>query len=398
VAAYAPLRHRDFRLLWTGLLISNTGSWMQFVALGYLVDRLTRDPLYLGLLAAVQAAARIVAAPVGGALADRMDRRRLLQTTNVVLLAVAALLAALTARGTVRLWQILALAALSSLVQAFDMPARHSLVPLLVEEREVLTAVTLNSVAFNGSAIFGPSLAGVVITTVGEAGCFFLNAVSFLAVVAAVRAMASPPHPAATGRLADDLADGVRLVREHPRLGVVLAAVAAVSFFGRPYVRLMPAFAREELHVGATALGLLQAAPGVGTVAAAVAVGRLATGGATTLLVGAALGFGFLVAVFGQCSTLPAALVVLVLVGTAQSLALSAANALVQLATPPQARGRIMGLYSVVAFGGFALGSLPVGALASAIGVGPALSVGGVAAMLAVVALASRLRPQPAEG
>ncbi len=382
--------------MWTGLLISNTGSWMQFVALGYLVDRLTRDPLYLGLLAAVQAAARILAAPVGGAMADRMDRRRLLLTTNLVLMASAALLAALTAAGTIRLWQILALAALNSLVQAFDMPARHSLVPLLVEEREVLTAVTLNSVAFNGSAVFGPSLGGVVISAVGEAGCFVLNAVSFLAVLAAVRAMAFPPHPAAAGRLADDMAEGVRLVREHRRLAVLLAAVAVVSFFGRPYVRLMPAFAREQLRVGATALGLLQAAPGVGTVLAALLVGRLAAGGTGALLASAALAFGFLVTVFGLCSTLPAALGVLVLVGAAQALALSAANALVQLATPPEARGRIMGLYSMVAFGGFALGSLPVGALASAIGVGPALSAGGVAVMLATLALAPRLRAQSA--
>ncbi len=366
---------------------------MQFVALGYLVDRLTRDPVYLGVLAAVQAAARILFALVGGAVADRVDRRRLLLATNLVLLASALALAALTATGAVRLWQILALAALSSLVQAFDMPARHSLVPQLVEEREVLTAVTLNSVAFNGSAVFGPSLGGVVIAAVGEAGCFFLNAVSFLAVVAAVRAMEfPPPRGSPAGRLADDVTDGLRLLREHRQLAVLLATVAVVSFFGRPYVRLMPAFAREHLHVGPTSLGLLQAAPGVGTVAAALVVGRLAERGAGTLLASAALAFGFLVTVFGFCPTLWAALVVLVLVGAAQSLALSAANALVQLATPPAARGRVMALYSMVAFGGFALGSLPVGALASAIGVGPALSAGGVAVMLAVLALTPRLR------
>ena len=399
IPAYAPLRHRDFRLLWTGLVISNTGSWMQFVALGYLVDRLTQEPVYLGLLAAVQAAARILWAPVGGALADRVDRRRLLVVTNVVLMGVALALAALTAAGAVRLWQILALAALGSLVQAFDMPARHSLVPLLVGEREVLAAVTLNSVAFNGSAVFGPSLGGAVIAAVGEAGCFLLNAVSFVAVVAAVRAMRLPPSQGVlAGRLVDDVREGLRLLREHRRLAVLLAAVAAVSFFGRPYVRLMPAFAREELHVGPTSLGLLQAAPGVGTVAAALVVNRLAGRGTAALLRGAALAFGFLVAVFGLSPSLPAALVLLVLVGAAQSLALSAANTLVQLATPPQARGRMMGLYSMVAFGGFALGSLPVGALASAVGVGPALSAGGVAVILAVLVLSPRLRQDGEDG
>ncbi|MGH2359994.1 MAG: MFS transporter, partial [bacterium] len=136
LSAFTPLRHRNFRLLWTGLVISNTGTWMQFVALGYLVDRLTQTPLYLGLLAATQAVPRITFALVGGAAADRIDRRRLLVMTNVVLMVTALILGFLTLTGRIQIWQILLIAAINSLVQSFDMPARHSMVPSLVEERE----------------------------------------------------------------------------------------------------------------------------------------------------------------------------------------------------------------------------------------------------------------------
>lgn len=394
LSAFSPLRHRDFRLLWTGLVISNTGSWMQFVALGYLVDRLTQLPLYLGILAAVQAVPRLLFALVGGTAADRLDRRLVLVGTNTFLMISALVLGVLTATGRIRIWQILVLAALNSLVQSFDMPARHSMVPQLVGEREVLTAVTLNSVAFNGAGIFGPSIGGVVIAAIGEAGCFFVNAASYLAVLVALVRMTVPPHAAGSpARLSEDLREGVRLLRDQPRLVLFLGTVLALSFFGRPYVRLMPSFAREVLHVGATALGLLQSAPGVGTILAVLVVGRLSGVRGKGMLLGAsAVVFGAMVTVFGFVQSFWGAMVLLVAIGTAQSLALSAANTLVQLAAPPHARGRLMGLYSMVAFGGFALGSLPVGAVADVIGVGPALSVGGTIVVLLALWLMPRLR------
>ncbi len=394
VPAFAPLRHRDFRLLWIGLVISNTGSWMQFVALGYLVDRLTQSPLYLGILAFAQAVPRLMFALVGGTAADRMDRRRVLLATNLFLLISAGVLGLLTATGRIQIWQVLVLGALNSLVQSFDVPARHSLVPQLVEEREVLTAVTLNSVAFNGSGIFGPSLGGVIIAAAGEAGCFYLNAASFLAVVAALWVMTVPSQQAPSrAPLSDDLRESVQLLRADRRLRRFLGALLVLSFFGRPYIRMMPAFAREVLHVGATSLGLLQAAPGAGTLAAVLLVGRVSEARGMGVLLGTAtLIFGILVAAFGVVPSFHVALALLVLIGTAQSLALSTANTLIQLAAPPHARGRLMGLYSMVTFGGFALGSLPVGAAADVIGVGPAVSLGGVIVVLLAIWFLPRLR------
>lgn len=367
---------------------------MQFVALGYLVDRLTQSPLYLGLLAAAQAIPRLLFAFLGGTAADRMDRRKLLIGTNLFLMASAVVLAVLTATERIQIWQIFLIAGVNSLVQSFDMPARHSMVPSLVAEREVLAAVSLNSVAFNGAGIFGPSLGGVVIAAIGEAGCFFVNAASYLAVLGALSLMALPSHRVESRvRVSEDVREGLRLLHEYPRLLLFLGTVAALSFFGRPYIRMMPTFAREVLHVGAKSLGLLQSAPGVGTICSALLVGWLSHGrGKGTVLGTAAMLFGIAVILFGLVRSFWLALILLVVMGTAQALAMASANALVQLTTPSHARGRMMGLYSMVAFGGFALGSLPVGAVADAIGIGPALSAGGVVVVIIAFIMFPRLR------
>ncbi|HXF81342.1 MAG TPA: MFS transporter [bacterium] len=397
VSPLAPLRHRNFRLLWTGLIVSNTGSWMQFVALGFLVDRLTQSSLYLGLLAATQAVPRIAFSLLGGAMADRIDRRRLLAATNLFLMTTATLLAVLTITGRIRIWQVLVIAACNALAQSFDMPARHSMVPSLVDEHEVLNAISLNSVAFNGAGVWGPSLGGLVIAWVGEGGCFLLNAASYLGTLAAL-ALMQVPRQRSLGplRLAEDVREGLRLLREHRHLLLFLASVAALSFFGRPYVRLLPTFAREVLGVGATSLGLLQSAPGLGTILSVLVVGRAsARRGKGTLLGVAMLLYGLLVVVFGFARSMPVALVLLVLMGLMQALALASANTLVQLNTPPQARGRLMGFYSMVAFGGLALGSLPVGAVGDALGIGWALSAGGVVLTALALLLIPRLRAFP---
>lgn len=397
ISPWAPLRHRNFRLLWTGMIVSNTGSWMQFVALGYLVDRLTQSPLYLGILAATQAIPRLVFSLLGGTVADRIDRRRLLVVTNVFLMTSATLLALLTVTGRIQIWQVFVIAGLNSLAQSFDMPARHSMVPTLVDEPEVLSAVSLNSVAFNGAGIFGPSIGGVVIAAIGEAGCFFINATSYLATLGALALMTLPRAEAVDRvRLSEDLREGLRLLRQDRHLLLFLSAVAVLSFFGRPYVRMMPTFAREVLGVGATQLGFLQAAPGVGTILSALLVGRASAGRGKGALLGAAvLTFGVLVTTFGLIRSMAMAFPLLVLMGTAQAMAMASANTLVQLNTPPHARGRLMGFYSMVAFGGFALGSLPVGALGDAIGVGPALSAGGLIVVILAVLLLPRLRRFP---
>ncbi len=388
--AFAPLRHRNYRLLWSGLVVSNTGGWMQFTALGYLMDQLTRAPVYLGLLGVTQAVPRLLFAFLGGVLADRMDRRRVLFATNVLSMVTALALTVLTALRLIEVWHLLVIAGFNSLIHSFDMPARQSWTPTLVEDRELLQAVSLNSMAFNGSGIFGPALAGILISVAGTASAFFVNAASYVAVIAALLAMRVPAY-AAEGRvsLGQDIREGLAMVARHRSVLMLLLIVAALSFFGRPYIRLMPAVAREVLRIGPEGLGVLQAAPGVGTVLAVFMIGwtsaRMASG---TMLLGAAFAMGVMVTLFGLSSSFPLSVALLVATGLGQSVAMATASTLLQTTISPGARGRAMGLFGTVAFGMMALGTLPAGAAADLYGLPLALSGGGILLMAIIVAVA----------
>ncbi len=391
--AFAPLRHRNYRLLWSGLIVSNTGGWMQFTALGYLMDDLTRAPIYLGLLGVTQAVPRLLFAFLGGVMADRVDRRSVLLVTNVIAMASALTLAVLTALRLIEVWHLLVIAGFNSLIHSFDMPARQSLTPSLVGDREMLQAISLNSMAFNGAGIFGPALAGILISLAGAEGAFFVNAATYLAVIWALLVMRMPRF-VAEGRvsLGEDIREGLALVVRHRAVLVLLLIVAALSFLGRPYIRLMPAIAREVLRVGPEGLGLLQAAPGMGTVVAVFLIGwssaRMQSG---AMLLSAAFAMGVMVTLFGFSASFPVSVGLLIAVGLGQSVAMATANTLLQTSVAPGARGRAMGLFGTVAFGMMALGTLPAGAVADLYGLSWALALGGIVLMVIIggVALAA---------
>ncbi|MBM3450589.1 MAG: MFS transporter [Armatimonadetes bacterium] len=390
---FAPLRHRDFRLLWIGLVVSNVGTWMQFVATGYLIDRLTLSPVYLGVLAVTQAVPRLFLSVVGGALADRTNRLRVLYWTNLLQASSAVLLTILTATGEIRVWQLIAISGVNSLLNAFDGPTRQSLMPQLVEDREMLQAINLNSVAFNGAGVFGPSLGGIVIAVAGEVGCFALNAVSFLAVLIALSRMRPlPPRPATGARMSEDIAEAFRLLRSNRVLLLALISTATAGFFGRSYIRLMPTFARSVVNTDSAGLGLLQAAPGLGTLLSTLYLQRMQDRGLSSLLSSSAMIFGAAVILFAFSPTLAIAASFLVVVGLFQSTTQAASNTLVQTHVDPGMRGRAMGLYQMVAFSSMTLGTLPAGALAEIFGIPLALGVGGALTIVAALALAPRLR------
>lgn len=387
---FAPLRERNFRLLWTGLLISQTGSWMQFIAQGYLVDQLTKAPIYLGLLGLSQAVPRLMFAFLGGVAADRFHRRRVLMITNFAMMGSAFLLAYLAYTDRVQVWHVLAIGAFNSFAQSFDNPARQSLVPMLVGDRQLISALSLTSMALNGSGVFGPSLGGVVIAISGVKACFLLNAVSFIAIIIALLRMEFPPQQ--TGErdsVAADIREGLKLLTKHSHLLALLGLVAVMNFFGRPYIRLMPAVAREVLGVGPTGLGVLQAAPPVGTILAVFIISGF---GATVrhgkLMLMAAFATGLMVVGFALSHWFAVSVALLVLAGTGTAVSNATANTLVQTTVQPAQRGRVMGLYNMVTFGMFSLGTLPIGALAGAIGVSSAIAIGGATAAVLVAILA----------
>lgn len=377
------------------MLVSHIGSWMQFTALGYLIDQLTKAPIYLGILGLSQAIPRLLFVFLGGVAADRLDRRRVLLVTNAVLMVSAGLLGVLAYTGRIQVWHILAIGAFNSLTTSFDMPARQSMVPTLVGEHQLMSALSLNSMAFQGAGMFGPSLGGVLIAAVGVSGCFFVNTMTYIAVLTALLLMVVP-HEAPSEQISirDDIREGIGLLAQHRHLIALLAVVAVISFFGRPYIRLMPAMAREVLRVGPTGLGLLQAAPALGTVLAVFVVAALGESVQKgRLLIGAVLATGAMVVLFGLSPWFGLSLALLAVVGICQSVAQATANTLLQTTVQPTQRGRMMGLYGMVTFGMFALGTMPLGALAGVVGVGYALALGG-AMVIVLVGLLTLLSPK----
>ncbi|HEU5315094.1 MAG TPA: MFS transporter, partial [Chloroflexota bacterium] len=271
---FGALRHRSFALLWVGLLLSNSGTWMQSTAQGYLVYELTSSPLALGLLSLSFALPMLLLPPLGGVLADRVDRLALMKVANTFWIAQTLILVALTWTGRIEFWHILALSFLSAVLLAVDNSTRQALIPDLVPRADLMSAISLNSVAFTGASLLGPAVAGQILAAFGQAlyqgaaAVFFLNALSYLAVLLPVLFwIRVPPRrregpPASFGA---DLLEGLRYVASRRPLVLLLLLTEVTSVFGRSFGQLMPVFARDVLRVGPDRLGLMYSAPGAGT-------------------------------------------------------------------------------------------------------------------------------------
>lgn len=384
----------EFRLFWYGSIVSNVGSWMQMVAQGWLILQLTNSAFYLGLVGLVRAVPALSITLVGGVVADRVDRRKLLIFTQSAAGLLAIALALLDWSGAVTVWQILLLSFLSSVVMAFDNPARQALVPDLVGRENVASAIGLNSAAWNAAAIVGPSIAGILVAAISTAGAFLANGISYFAVVYALwKVTPRAPRPRGTQSLLQNLTEGLRFISRDKRIWGLVTILSMATFFGRPYTQLMPIFAQDVLHVGATGYGILMAATGVGALGGAFVVGRLGASGKKGyyLLV---LTIIFAVALFGfALSTwfIPS-LLVLVVTGGTQTLFMALTNTLLQLNVPEEMRGRVMSVYTLIPMGLMPLGSMVLGSAGDVLGV-PATIAGGAVVVFAFTALAFRLFP-----
>jgi MFS family permease len=400
---FTALRHRNYRLFFGGQLVSLVGTWMQSVAQGWLVYKLTGSALALGLVSAAGQAPMLVLSLVGGAVADRVAKRRLLIVTQSLLAGFAACLGLLTAFGVVRPWHVALLAALSGTAGAFDVPTRQAFISEIVGDEDLMNAIALNSTVFHGARVIGPTIAGVLVATVGMAACFLINSVSYLGVIAALAAMRVPPRVAASHGegLWRHLVAGVRYAGRTPVVAAILALVATFSIFGLPYAVLLPVYARDVHGVGPQGLGMLYAASGAGAVVGALGLATFSRTRRRTILALAGLAtFALAVTAFGWAPRFAFALVCLVVSGGAGLTFMASCNTLLQSTAPDELRGRLMGIYSFVFLGLAPFGALQAGALAQRFGAPRTITIGALVCLVAVVvavALVPALRrPQPA--
>jgi MFS family permease len=392
---FSALRIRNYRLFWTGQLVSVTGTFMQSTAQQWLVLKLTHDPLALGIVGALQFGPMLFLGLFGGAIADRWPRRAVLVATQSTAGALALVLWLLTITGAVQIWQVFALALMLGLVNAVDMPTRQAFVSELVPSARLINAVSLNSAQFNVARIAGPGLAGLLIALFDVPFLFLLNAISFLAVIVSLLLMRSselvaPPQAPKTHGMARlrALGDGIRFIRSSRTLAITFLMVGIVGTFGFNFNVLLPLEARVTLHADAIAFGLLSSSLGVGALIGALLLARRSGEPPNRLLVGTALAFGvFEVAVAFFTSQW---IVMLLIAGTgfAMSSFSASANTRTQLSSPPVLRGRVMSVYTTLFVGTTPIGNLLVSAVAATWGVPMAWVISGVPCLLVALTAA----------
>jgi len=385
---FAALSHRNFRLFFFGQFVSLIGSWMQVTAQAWLVYRLTRDPLMLGLVAMVGQLPVLVLGFYAGFAVDHADHLRLVKRTQFLAMTQAALLALLTWGGHIEVWHVFALSLGLGVVNAFDMPARQVLIGELVPVDHRHNAIALNSTVVNASRIVGPALAGVAIASAGEAGCFALNALSYVAVLCALKAIhgvRQPPPPEPRGGPWQEIGDGMAYAFGHEPIRLVLMALTVVGLVGLPVYTLMPVFAEDVLHSGAKGLGILSSFSGVGAMIGALALARRrgAAGVGAEMVTGTA---GMAVGLAGMAWSTHFWLscFFMALIGWYAIQVLAGSNTALQELSDDRHRGRVMSFYSMLFIGLSPLGSFVAGGVASRIGVGK--TVAGMALCLAALA------------
>jgi MFS family permease len=398
-------RHRNYRLFFAGQVVSVAGTWMQNIALAWLVIELSGSPLAVGALAFCRFVPFLLLGLAAGVVVDRFDTRRLLIATQGAAMLVSVALAVVTLAGWATLPVVYALAALGGLVLVFDAPGRQTLTFQMVGQSELQNAVALNSGLFNASRVVGPALAGFLIAAVGTGLCFVVNAVSFLAVLVALYVIREeelfPVEKRPETRIVAGIREGLAWAVRTPLARIVLGVVTVVSVVGFNFHVLVPLLASQTLHVGAGTFGVLSAAFGFGALVGALATATLREA-SPRVFVGGAIGFSVAMLGLGLVHTVDVALVLLLLLGMCFSLFTSSANALVQLAAPPHLRGRVMSLY-LFAFAGLApVGGLVAGWLAERGGTPLAFGVAGAAGLAAIAWAAyelsgERLRPARVE-
>jgi len=389
------LRHRQFTLIWIGLIISMIGSQMQQWALFWHISQLSLAPIAVSIVGAVRFGAVLSFSMIGGLVADRYNRRAVMFITQTTQVGVALALGLLTMLGTIELWHIYLLTAIQAATMAFDMPARQSLVPNLVPREDLPNAFSLQSIAFNTGAIAGPALSGVIIAYWGQEFAYLVNALSFVAVIAALVVMGTVPQQRSAARKGlraalEDMSSGIRFIRRQKLILSSMILDFFATFFASANT-LLPYFAQYVLHVGEVAYGWLAAAASVGAVSVGLVIsqfGHIRRQG--QLLLGSVVVFGAAAILFGVARNYAVVFGALALMGAADSVSTIIRNTIRNMQTPDALRGRMTGINQIFFMGGPQLGEIEAGAVAQALGVPFAIISGGVGTILIVALIAAR--------
>jgi MFS family permease len=390
------LRSRNYRLFVAGQSVSLVGTWMQQVAMSWLVYRLTGSAVLLGVVGFASQIPALLISPVAGVLADRWDRRRLLIATQAMAMLQAAFLAVVVLTGTVQVWQIILLSLLLGIVNAFDIPVRQSFVVEMVEHREDLgNAIALNSSMVNGARLVGPAVAGLLVASVGEGICFILNAVSYLAVIAALAAMRIPHgshHRPSRGPILHELREGFVYAYTFGPIRIILLLVALVSLMGMPYAVLVPVFAKDILHGGAHTFGFLMTAAGSGALAGTLYLAsRRSVLGLGRVIVTATILFAVGIASFAFSGNYILSLAALVLSGFGAMTLVASCNTILQTILDEDKRGRVMSFFTMAFIGMAPFGSLGAGVMAGIIGPRDTLLIGSAGCLVGAAIFARQL-------
>lgn len=386
------LRHANFRLFFAGQLISLVGTWMQQVAQSWLIYRLTHSALLLGGIGFAGQIPVFILGPIGGHVADRYDRRRVLLFTQTASMILAFLLAGLTLTGRVREWHLFVLASCLGIVNAFDIPARQAFLVQLVEREDLMNAIALNSSMFNGARIAGPAIAGLLVAAIGEGWCFFGNAVSYIAVLIGLMRITTPRFVAQAGHsVLANIAEGFRFVGKTAPVRALLLLIGAVSFTALPYTVLMPLFADQVLHAGARGLGILMGASGIGALLGSLALAtRSSVKGLGRWIAIACAIFGATLSAFALSRSFVLSSALLVIAGGAMMVQMASSNTLIQSMVPDELRGRVMSVYTMMFMGMGPFGALLSGSI-DRIGAPLTVAGGGAITVLAAIGFALRL-------
>jgi len=390
------LTHRSFRLLWSGLLISQVGSQMQHWALFWHVSLLSADPIAVSIIGGVRFAAILSFSMIGGLTADRFNRRTIMLVTQSTVMGIAALLGILTQLHLIEIWHIYVLSGIQAAAMAFDLPARQSLVPNLVPRTDLPSAFSLQSIAFNTGAVLGPAASGLVIAYAAQEYVYFINAITFLAVIFALLLLGNVPQDvgASAGKglhgAVLDMRVGIQFIKNQP---LILSSMI-MDFFATLFAAantLLPYFSRNILHVGEVAYGWLASAQSIGAVTVGLVISQAATiRRQGRLLLGSVIVFGLATILFGMGRLYGVVFVALMLSGAADSVSTIIRNTIRQLNTPDSLRGRMTGINQIFFNGGPQLGEVEAGGVAQLFGVPAAIVTGGVATIVMVAIVASR--------